>query len=286
MKLYTINAGYFKLDGGAMHGVVPKSMWQKHNPADENNMCNWAMRCMMIENGNYRVLIDTGMGDKQDEKFFSHYHPHGDDSIAKNLNKHGFAPEDITDVFLTHLHFDHCGGAIKREDGLLVPTFHKAIYWTNEKHLETALDPNEREKASFLKENIVPLQESGQLQYVITDEQQEWLTDISVEVANGHTDAMMLPLIHYKGVKILFCADLLPSVAHISMPWIMAYDMRPLDTLAEKKKILEAAAAENWVLFFEHDPKVECATVQNIEGRIRLKETFALSEIDKVMNLS
>lgn len=283
MKIYTINAGFFKLDGGAMHGVVPKSMWQKQNPADENNMCNWAMRCMLIENGNYKILVDTGMGSKQDEKFFSFYYPHGDDSIEKNLDKHGFKPEDITDVFLTHLHFDHCGGAIKREGDKLVPAFPKAIYWTNETHLNSALHPNERERASFLKENIVPLQDCGQLQFVSLDQEQDWVTDIKIELADGHTDAMMLPLISYNNTKILFCADLLPSVAHISLPWVMAYDMRPLDTLNEKKHILEKAAEENWVLFFEHDPKVECCTVQNIDGRIKVKETFALSEIDERM---
>lgn len=280
MKLYAINAGFFKLDGGAMHGVVPKSMWQKQNPADDNNMCTWAMRCMLIDTGNHRILIDTGMGDKQDEKFFSHYHPHGEDSLEKNLSKYGYSPNDITDVFLTHLHFDHCGGAVKRVEGKLVPTFPKAIYWSNETHWNSALNPNEREKASFLKENFVPLQECNQLQFVVLNEAQEWMPEIKIELAEGHTDSMMLPLIDYKGAKILFCADLLPSVAHISMPWVMAYDMRPLSTLKEKKKVLEKAAAENWVLYFEHDPKIECATVQNVDGRIRLKETFVLSEID------
>ncbi len=282
MKLYTINAGHFKLDGGAMHGVVPKSMWQKQNPADDNNMCSWAMRCMLIDHGNYKILIDTGMGDKQDAKFFSFYYPHGEDSLEKNLKKNGYSFEDITDVFLTHLHFDHCGGAVKKEGEKLIPTFPKAIYWTNEKHLTSALNPNEREKASFLKENIIPLQDAQQLQFIPLSENKEWVKDIDVELVEGHTDAMMLPLITYNDRKILFCADLLPSVAHISLPWVMAYDMRPLDTLAEKKKILEKAASENWVLFFEHDPKIECCTVQNIDGRIKVKETFALSEIDNI----
>jgi glyoxylase-like metal-dependent hydrolase (beta-lactamase superfamily II) len=221
------------------------------------------------------------MGTKQDEKFFSFYYPHGDDSIEKNLNKYGFTPDDITDVFLTHLHFDHCGGAIRREGDKLVPAFPKAIYWTNETHLHSALNPNEREKASFLKENIVPLQECGQLQFVVQDENLNWVDDITIELADGHTDAMMLPLINYNGTKILFCADLLPSVAHISLPWVMAYDMRPLDTLNEKKRILQKAAEENWVLFFEHDPKIECCTLQIVDGRIKVKETFALSEIDE-----
>lgn len=281
MRLFSINAGYFKLDGGAMHGVVPKSMWQKANPADDNNMCNWAMRCMLVEDGNHLILIDTGMGTKQDEKFFSYYFPNGDDSIEKNLAKHGFSPTDITDVFLTHLHFDHCGGAIKKEGNDLLPAFPKAIYWSNETHWQTAITPNEREKASFLKENILPIESSGQLRFVDTPDGEHWIQDIQVRMVNGHTDNMMLPLIKYKETKVLFCADLLPSAAHISMPWVMAYDMRPLDTLNEKRKILKEAADNNWVLFFEHDPKVECCTVQEVDGRIKLKETFTLSEIDK-----
>lgn len=282
MRLFSVNAGYFKLDGGAMHGVVPKSMWNKVNPADENNMCTWAMRCMLIEHGNYRILIDTGMGDKQDAKFFSHYHPHGNDSLEKNLAKHGFAPEDISDVFLTHLHFDHCGGAVKREGESLVPAFPKAFYWSNDKHWQSASVPNEREKASFLKENFMPLTEQeGVLRFVDVPDGGEWLQDINVRLVNGHTDAMMLPQINYNGTTVLYCADLIPSAAHISMPWVMAYDMRPLDTLAEKRKVLREAATNNWVLFFEHDPKIECATVHEVDGRVRIKETFALSEIDQ-----
>lgn len=280
MKLYTINAGYFKLDGGAMHGVVPKSMWQKQNPSDENNMCQWAMRCLLVVTDTKKILIDTGMGTKQDEKFFSHFHPHGEDSIEKNLALHGFNGNDITDVFLTHLHFDHCGGAISKIDEKLLPTFPNATYWVNETHFEGSLQPNEREKASFLKENIIPIRESGKMQYVTASDGQFWQPEIAIELANGHTDQMMLPLIYYKGAKILFCADLLPSIAHISMPWVMSYDMRPLDTLSEKKKLLGLAAKENWILFFEHDPKIECATVHEVEGRIKLKETFMLSELD------
>lgn len=279
MRLFTVNAGYFKLDGGAMHGVVPKSMWNRANPADDNNMCSWAMRCMLIEHGNYKILIDNGMGDKQDQKFFSFYYPHGEDSLEKSLAKHGFTTDDITDAFLTHLHFDHCGGAIKKDDGKLVPTFAKAIYWSNEAHWESALNPNEREKASFLKENIVPIQESGQLRFIDTPDGDHWIDGIQIKYMKGHTDNMMLPLIEYNDRKVLFCADLLPSVAHISMPWVMAYDMRPLDTLNEKRAILEQAADENWVLFFEHDPKVECCTVHNDNGRIKVKETFALHEL-------
>lgn len=280
MRLFTVNAGYFKLDGGAMHGVVPKTMWNKVNPADDNNMCIWAMRCLLIEHGNYRILVDNGMGNKQDEKFFSYYHPHGDDSIEKSLAAHGFTPDDITDVFLTHLHFDHCGGSIKREGDKLVPAFPKAIYWSNEKHWESAINPNEREKASFLKENITPIQESGQLRFVEAVDGGEWIKDIDIRIVNGHTDSMMLPQIKYNDTTVLFCADLIPSAAHLSMPWVMAYDMRPLDTLKEKHNILEQAVSENWVLFFEHDPKVECCTLQQTERGIRMKESFHLKDID------
>lgn len=284
MKLYTINAGYFKLDGGAMHGVVPKSMWQKQNPADENNMCQWAMRCLLIVTDSQKILVDTGMGSKQDEKFFSHFQPHGEDAIDKNLAKYGFSVATITDVFLTHLHFDHCGGAIEKVQEQLLPTFPNATYWVNETHLTSALVPNEREKASFLKENILPIKESGKMQLISSLQEQIWQKDIAIEIVNGHTDHMMLPLISYKGTKILFCADLLPSVAHISMPWVMSYDMRPLDTLSEKKRLLGLAVQEKWVLFFEHDPKIECATVHEVEGRIKVKETFTLAELDAKLN--
>ena len=285
MRLYTINAGHFKLDGGAMFGVVPKTMWNKANPADENNMCSWAMRCMLIEHGNYKILIDNGMGNKQDEKFFSHYYPHGEDSIEKNLAKHGFTTDDITDVFLTHLHFDHCGGSLMREGDKIVPTFKKALYWTNQKHWQSATNPNDREKASFLKENILPLEESGQLRFIEAADGEEWLQDIRIRYVNGHTDAMMLPQINYNDTTILFCADLVPSTAHLSMPWVMAYDMRPLDTLREKYKLLNEAVANNWVLFFEHDPINECCSLQQTEKGIRVKEIFPLSEIDEKMGI-
>jgi glyoxylase-like metal-dependent hydrolase (beta-lactamase superfamily II) len=280
MRLYTINAGYFKLDGGAMFGVVPKMMWNKANPADENNMCSWAMRCLLIEHGNYRILVDNGMGNKQDEKFFSHYYPHGDDSVEKSLEKHGFTADDITDVFLTHLHFDHCGGSIIRQGDKLVPAFKNAIYWSNQEHWQSATAPNEREKASFLKENILPIKESGQLRFVETADAGEWLQDIRIRYVNGHTDSMMLPQIKYNNTTLLYCADLIPSTAHVSLPWVMAYDMRPLDTLSEKHKLLNEAVANNWVLFFEHDPKNECCTLQQTDKGIRIKEIFPLSEID------
>lgn len=283
MRLFSINAGYFKLDGGAMHGVVPKSMWNKVNPSDDNNMCSWAMRCLLIEHGNYKILVDTGMGTKQDEKFFSHYHPHGSDTLEKSLAAHGFTPDDITDVFLTHLHFDHCGGAIKRAGDKLVPAFPKALYWASEKHWESAINPNEREKASFLKENILPIQETGQLRFVDTPDGEEWIKDIRIHYVNGHTDSMMLPQIQYNDTTILYCADLVPSAAHISMPWVMAYDMRPLDTLKEKNKLLGEAADNNWVLFFEHDPKIACATLQKTERGIRMKEHFDLKDVDTMI---
>jgi glyoxylase-like metal-dependent hydrolase (beta-lactamase superfamily II) len=284
MKLYTVNAGYFKLDGGAMYGVVPKSMWNKANPADDNNMCGWAMRCLLIVHGNHKILVDNGMGDKQDEKFFSHYFPFGDDSITTGLAKHGFKPEDITDVFLTHLHFDHCGGSIKREGDKLVPAFKNAVYWSNKTHWKAAVNPNEREKASFLKENILPIEESGQLKFIDERDNVEWMEDIRIRFVNGHTDSMMLPQIRYKNTTLLYCADLVPSASHISMPWVMAYDMRPMDTLNEKRKLLGEAITNNWILFFEHDPAIECCSLQQNERGIRMKEAFTLSELDQKIN--
>ena len=284
MKLYSINAGHFKLDGGAMFGVVPKSLWNKANPSDDANMCSWAMRCLLIEHGNYRILVDNGMGTKQDEKFFSHYYLHGDDSIEKGLAKHGFTPDDITDVFLTHLHFDHCGGSIKKdESGALVPAFPKALYWSDHKHWESALAPNEREKASFLKENILPIEEHGLLRFVEAVDGAEWLPDIRVRYVNGHTDAMMLPQIRYNDTTILYCADLIPSVHHVPLAWVMAYDMRPLETLKEKKSLLQEAVANGWVLYFEHDPEVECCTLVETERGIRVKDKFALADLEQVV---
>lgn len=280
MKLHTINTGLFKLDGGAMHGVVPKSMWQKANPADEANMCTWAMRCMLLDTGTSRILIDCGIGNKQDDKFFGHFHLHGTDSLEKSLKTLGFTTDDITDVFLTHLHFDHCGGAIKRDGEKLIPAFSNAIYWSDKLHWKSATKPNDREKASFLKENILPIQESGQLDFVSTHDGGEWKENILIRYMKGHTESMMLPLIPYKNRQVLFCADLIPSAAHLSIPWVMAYDMQPLETLREKNEILGLAATNNWILFFEHDPSIECATVQHTEKGIRIKETFKLSEID------
>jgi glyoxylase-like metal-dependent hydrolase (beta-lactamase superfamily II) len=280
MKLYTVNTGNFKLDGGAMFGVVPKVIWNKLNPADENNLCPWAMRCMLIEDDNKLILIDNGVGDKQDEKFFGHYHLHGNDSLDKSLLQHGFHHTDITDVILTHLHFDHCGGSITRKDNKLIPAFPNATYWSNERHWQWAIEPNDREKASFLKENILPIKESGQLQMVrIPQTGNAYFTDsISMRYVHGHTDAMMLPQITYKGKTIVFMADLIPAVAHLPVPYVMAYDMFPLTSLMEKKSFLQEALAKDYILFFEHDPVIECCTLQQTERGIRMKETFDLSD--------
>jgi glyoxylase-like metal-dependent hydrolase (beta-lactamase superfamily II) len=228
MKLHTINTGFFKLDGGAMFGVVPKAIWQKTNPADANNLCTWAMRCLLIEDGNKLTLVDTGIGNKQDEKFFSYYYLHGDDSLDKSLANLGFNSADITDVFLTHLHFDHAGGAVIRDGEKLNPAFKNATYWSNKKHWQWAVEPNVREKASFLKENILPIYESGQLKFIDEQENLEWQPNINISFAYGHTDSMMLPKISYKGRTIVYMADLLPSVGHLPLPYVMAYDMFPL----------------------------------------------------------
>ena len=278
MNLFTINTGHFKLDGGAMFGVVPKSIWNKLNPADENNMCSWALRCLLIEDGNRLILVDNGMGDKQDAKFFGHYYLHGDDTLDKSLAVHGFNRNDITDVFLTHLHFDHCGGSIRKEGDKLVPAFNHATYWSNEKHWDWAIHTNAREKASFLKENILPIQESGRLKF-IEDDADSFPVGIDVRQAFGHTDAMMLPQMKYKGRTILYMADLLPSIGHIPLPYVMAYDMFPLTTLNEKRSFLTEAAENDYVLFFEHDPVNECCTVQMTEKGVRVKEIFKLNEL-------
>jgi glyoxylase-like metal-dependent hydrolase (beta-lactamase superfamily II) len=286
MKLYTINTGYFKLDGGAMFGVVPKSIWNKINPADENNLCSWALRCLLIEDGDRLILVDNGNGDKQDAKFFSHYYLHGDDTLDKSLAKHGFNRNDITDVFLTHLHFDHCGGSIIREGDKLVPTFQNATYWSNKEHWDWAVHPNDREKASFLKENILPIEESGQLKFINVAEFSDnrlgstfFTENISVRFVSGHTQAMMLPQIKYKDKAVVFVADLLPSAGHIPIPYVMAYDMFPLTTLNEKKSFLKEAVENNYILFFEHDPKIECCDLQMTERGIRPKNYFKLEEI-------
>jgi glyoxylase-like metal-dependent hydrolase (beta-lactamase superfamily II) len=279
MKLYPIETGNFKLDGGAMFGVVPKSIWEKTNPADVNNMCSWSMRCLLIEDGDRLILVDTGMGTKQAEKFFSYYYLFGDNSLQKSIEKLGFSLDDISDVILTHLHFDHCGGAISLDGkGGFKPTFKNATYWSSERHWKWATEPNGREKASFLKENIIPIQESGQLKFF--DLENNLPIYFNVEIVSGHTESMMLPSIKYKDYNILFTADLFPSAAHIPLPFIMAYDTRPLITLSEKEKILSDAIANNTILFFEHDPINECCTVtKNERGQFVPESIFKLADL-------
>ena len=279
MKLHTINTGLFKLDGGAMFGVVPKTIWSKTNPADENNLCTLAMRCLLIEDGDRIILIDTGIGNKQDPKFLSYYYLHGYDSLEGSLTALGFTTDDITDVVLTHLHLDHVGGAVKRDGETLTPTFKNAVYWSNQQHWDWAINPNEREKASFLKENILPLQESGQLRFIEVRDGIRFTDNIHIRFVSGHTEAMMLPLINYKGKTLLYVADLVPTFGHIPLPYIPAYDMFPLRTLAEKKIFLNEAAEKEFILFLEHDAVNECCTVQQTEKGARLKQVFKLSDI-------
>lgn len=287
MNLYPIDTGFFKLDGGAMFGVVPKTLWSKNHPPDEKNLCTWAMRCLLVESEGRLILIDNGIGDKQDAKFFSHYDLHGDDTLDTSLAKLGFSRDDITDVFLTHLHFDHCGGSIVRKGEGFAPAFTNARYWSNRYHWEWATKPNAREKASFLKENILPIQESGQLKFVDLERKsgtentfiKDLFPGIDVLCVNGHTDAMMVPHIRYKGKTVVYMADLLPSVHHIPVAWVMAYDTRPLLTLDEKATFLEHAAREEFVLFFEHDPVNQCATLEKTEKGVRLARTMPLSDL-------
>lgn len=281
MKIYSVNTGHFKLDGGAMFGVVPKSIWNKLNPADENNMCRWAMRSLLIEDGNRLILIDTGIGNKQDEKFFSHYYLHGDDTLDLSLKKIGFHREDITDVFLTHLHFDHCGGSIEFNSSKdrFESAFKNATYWSNEEHWKAATEPNPREKASFLKENILPIKETGQLKMI--EKEGNWLPNIDVYYMYGHTDAMMLPCITIGDKKVLYMADLIASYAHIRVPYVMGYDTRPLSVMEEKQRMLDFAVNENCVLFFEHDAEIECTipvrTEKGVMGGDKLKLADILS---------
>lgn len=281
MKLYSIETGLFKLDGGAMFGVVPKVIWNRINPADENNLCTWALRCLLIEDGKRLILVDNGIGNKQDEKFFSHYHLHGNDNLDQSLERVGFNRNDITDVILTHLHFDHCGGSIERRGEKLIPAFRNATYWSNINHWNWAVVPNAREKASFLKENIIPIQESGQLKMI--DVTENGLTPFNentdILFVSGHTESMMLPKIRYKGKTIVYMADLLPSAGHIPLPYIMAYDMFPMKTLEEKTSFLAEAATNEYVLMFEHDAQIECCNLMQTEKGIRMKEHFRLNEL-------
>ncbi len=276
MKLYSIETGRFKLDGGAMFGVVPKSIWNKLNPADENNMINMAMRCLLIEDGNRLILIDNGIGNKQDAKFFGHYYLHGDFSLEKSLAAHGFCKDDITDMVLTHLHFDHCGGSIQwNNDRTKFETaFKNATYWINEKHWQEALAPNAREKASFLKENILPIMESGQLKLI--NEGELFHPEIDLLYTIGHTNNMMLPVVPYQNTKLIYLADAIPTTAHIPIPYLMGYDVRPLDAMKEKTNILEQAVQNNYLLFFEHDPFNEMCSVHETEKGIRMNEILTL----------
>ena len=283
MKIHPLNTGNFKLDGGAMFGVVPKSLWQRTNPADANNMCDWSMRSLLIEDGDRLMLIDTGIGDKQNEKFFSHFSLNGSDSLKGNLKTLGFSPDDITDVFLTHLHFDHCGGAIQwnKDRTGFEPVFKNAIYWSTQNHWEWATKPNPREKASFLSENILPLQESGQLQFIerTGDFTKNAFNNVDIFFVDGHTESMMIPHIHYQEKTLVFMADLLPSVGHIPLPYVMGYDTRPLLTLSEKEFFLNLATEKEYVLFLEHDSVNECCTVMQSEKGVRLNESFQFSEL-------
>jgi len=278
MKVTAIHAGNFKLDGGAMFGVVPKSMWSKLNPADENNMCSWALRCLVVEEGETVMLIDTGIGDKQDDKFFSHYYLHGEHSLAKSLEDAGYSFESITDVFHTHLHFDHCGGSIIRKGDGFAPAFPNARYWVDKKHWNWAINPNAREKASFLKENLLPMQELGILHFLPEDSTTEWPW-LELFRVSGHTESMVLPVIMSEKTKLVFCADLFPSLHHIPMPYIMAYDVRPLETMADKTRFFDRALKEEWTLFFEHDPVNECAVLEMNERGVRIARSFELETV-------
>ncbi|MCF6297722.1 MAG: MBL fold metallo-hydrolase [Flavobacteriaceae bacterium] len=284
MKIYPINTGNFKLDGGAMFGVVPKVLWSKTNPPDKNNLIDMALRCMLIEDGNRLILIDNGTGKKQSDKFFSYYFPFGDYNLDSSLAKLGFNRNDITDVFLTHLHFDHCGGSIQwnKDKTGYEPAFINAKFWTNKNHWNWATKPNPREKASFLKENILPIEESGQLNFVSHSENnflQNSALGFDILFADGHTEKQMIPHIKYQGKTLVFMADLLPSIGHIPLPYVMSYDTRPLITMDEKAKFLKQAADNNYYLFLEHDAVHEVCTVKHTEKGVKLNQTFKFNEI-------
>jgi glyoxylase-like metal-dependent hydrolase (beta-lactamase superfamily II) len=283
MTLYPIETGNFKLDGGAMFGVVPKSLWQRTNPADSNNMIDIAATSLLIENGKQLILIDTGLGNKQSDKFFSYYYKWGDYTLDKSLKKHGFHRDDITDVFMTHLHFDHCGGSIQwnKDKTGYEPAFKNAKFWTNQEHWDWAVHPNDRENASFLKENLLPMQESGHLHFLERTQNRHFYDEMGFEVlfVDGHTDKQMIPIIDYQGKKLVFAADLLPTAGHIPLPYVMGFDTRPLKTLQEKKLFLEEATQNNYHLFLEHDAHNEIINLKDTEKGIRLDSTFSFNEL-------
>jgi len=285
MKLYPIESGNFKLDGGAMFGVVPKTLWTRTNPADENNLIDMAARCLLIEDGDRLILIDTGMGEKQSEKFFGYYYRWGEHSIDRSLKKYGFHRDDITDVFMTHLHFDHCGGCIqwnKNRTGY-EPAFKNARFWSNKEHWQWATEPNPREKASFLKENIIPMEQSGKLHFLERDDSERFISNeylgFGVLFVDGHTEKQMIPHIVYKGKTIVFVADLLPTAGHIPLPYVMGYDTRPLLTMGEKEVFMNKAADEEYYLFLEHDAHNEIITVKHTEKGVRLDKTFTFNQL-------
>ena len=280
MKVFPIETGNFKIDGGAIFGVVPKVLWQKKYPADENNLCNWAMRSLLVDTGDRRILFNNGMGDKQDEKFFSRYHPNGEDNLLKSLAKAGYAPEDITDNIITHLHYDHCGGGVKyNEDRTrLELTFKNADYWISKAQWELANNPNAREKAAFLPENFLPVQEHGKLKLV--EENTNIFPEIEVRLYDGHTQGQLIPFIHHEGKTLMFVSDLLPSTAHVPLPYIMSYDTLPLVTLKEKEDFFKEAVEKQYILFFEHDLYNECCTLEQTPKGAGVKKTFRLSEVD------
>ena len=284
MTLYPVETGNFKLDGGAMFGVVPKSLWTRTNPADANNMIDIAARCLLIEEGNRLILIDSGLGDKQSDKFFSYYYRWGDYSMEGSLKKLGFHPDDITDVFMTHLHFDHCGGSIKwnADRTGYEPAFKNAVFWSNEDHWNWAIKPNAREKASFLKENLLPMQESGQLKFVSRpDTAYAKNTELGFDIlfVDGHTDKQMIPHINYKGKTLVFAADLIPTTGHIPLPYVMGYDTRPLLTLKEKEIFLNESVEKECFLFMEHDAHCEVCTLQSTDKGVRLAEKYNFDEV-------
>ena len=283
MNLYPINAGNFKLDGGAMFGVVPKSIWQKTNPSDSDNLIDLTVRCMLIESGSRLILVDAGMGDKQSEKFFSYYKPWGDDSLVRSINNAGFSIDEITDVFLTHLHFDHCGGAtVLNNNNVSVPLFKNAKYWSNKNHWDWATNPNSREKASFLKENLIPIEESGQLCFLdIKSPGFNHYDELGFDVlfVDGHTEKQMIPKVSYNGKEVVFMADLLPTAGHIPLPYIMGYDVRPLTTLEEKRSFLNLAVKEEFCLFLEHDAQNEIITLKETEKGVRFGDSLSLKDL-------